>query len=136
MKSNKAIFFRKIVFLAVLYFFLVQKLIFGHFWNCKNEILWGLLLESRMGLILERVFYKSYSFLDGSSNRIFQVGSYNREGPCNRACTVIITYLKIFQGTVTFVFWYSYLCFWRNRCSSSNRKSNEAQTWIERTQWR
>ena len=31
-------FFCEIVFLAVLNFFPVQKLIFGHFWNCKNGI--------------------------------------------------------------------------------------------------
>ena len=35
-KSNKWIFFREIVFLAVLNFFPVQKLIFGHFWICKK----------------------------------------------------------------------------------------------------
>ena len=29
-------FFREIAFLAVLNFFPVQKLIFGHFWNCKK----------------------------------------------------------------------------------------------------
>ena len=34
-KSNKS-FFCEIAFLAVLNFFLVQKLIFGHFWNCKK----------------------------------------------------------------------------------------------------
>ena len=31
--------FREIAFLAVLNFFPVQKLIFGHFWNCKKWIL-------------------------------------------------------------------------------------------------
>ena len=36
-KSNKLKkFFREIVFLAVLNFSLLQKLIFGHFWNCKK----------------------------------------------------------------------------------------------------
>ena len=36
-KSNKSIiFFREIAFLAVLNFFLVKKLIFGQFWNCKK----------------------------------------------------------------------------------------------------
>ena len=36
-KSNKSnLFFRKIAFLAVLNFFPVQKLIFGHFWNGKK----------------------------------------------------------------------------------------------------
>ena len=36
-KSNKSkFFFREIAFLAVLNFFPVQKLIFGHFWNCKK----------------------------------------------------------------------------------------------------
>ena len=38
-KSNKSIFFREIAFFAVLNFFPVQKLIFGHFWNCK---IWNL----------------------------------------------------------------------------------------------
>ena len=33
---NKNNFFREIAFLTVLNFFLVQKLIFGHFWNCKK----------------------------------------------------------------------------------------------------
>ena len=31
------IFFREIAFLPVLNFFPIQKLIFGHFWNCKKE---------------------------------------------------------------------------------------------------
>ena len=35
-KSNKSIFFREIAFLAVLTIFPVQKLIFGHFLNCKK----------------------------------------------------------------------------------------------------
>ena len=36
-KSNKSkYFFCEIAFLAVLNFFPVQKLIFGHFWNCKK----------------------------------------------------------------------------------------------------
>ena len=39
-KSNKSIFiFCEIGFLAVLNFFLVQKLIFGHFWNGKKLVL-------------------------------------------------------------------------------------------------
>ena len=36
MKSNKSFFSREIAFLAVLNFFPDQKLIFGHFWNCKK----------------------------------------------------------------------------------------------------
>ena len=36
-------FFREIAFLAVLNFFLVQKLIFGHFWNCKK---WNLVKKN------------------------------------------------------------------------------------------
>ena len=36
---NQKIFFREIAFLQVLNFFPVQKLIFGHFWNCKKWIL-------------------------------------------------------------------------------------------------
>ena len=37
MKSNKSKkFLCEIAFLAVLNFFPVQKLIFGHFWNCKK----------------------------------------------------------------------------------------------------
>ena len=40
MKSNKSkICFCEIAFLVVLNFFLVQKFIFGHFWNCKKWIL-------------------------------------------------------------------------------------------------
>ena len=36
-KSNKSkTFFREIAFLAVLNFFPVQELIFGHFWNCEK----------------------------------------------------------------------------------------------------
>ena len=35
-KSKKNFFFREIAYLAVLNFFLVQKLIFGHFWNSKK----------------------------------------------------------------------------------------------------
>ena len=41
-QANKSkIFFREIAFLAVLNFFLVQKLVFGHFLNCKK---WNLVI--------------------------------------------------------------------------------------------
>ena len=37
-KTNKSFFSSEIAFLAVLNFFLVQKLIFGHFRNCTKWI--------------------------------------------------------------------------------------------------
>ena len=52
-KSN--IFLREIAFLAVLNFFPVQKMIFGHFWNGKK---WNLVRKNYMKLIyfISRVF--------------------------------------------------------------------------------
>ena len=54
-KSNKSKTFREIVFLAVLNIFPVQKLIFGHFWNCKK---WNLVKTKFVKLIylISRVF--------------------------------------------------------------------------------
>ena len=48
-KSNESKnFCREIAFLAVWNFFLVQKLIFGHFWNCKK---WNLVKKNFVKLI-------------------------------------------------------------------------------------
>ena len=63
-KSNRSKFsFREFVFLEVLNFFPVQKLIFGHFWNCKK---WNLVKKNFVKLIylISWVFYLAWTFLN------------------------------------------------------------------------
>ena len=57
MKSNKSKkCFCEIVFLAVLNFFPVQKLISGHFWNCKKKGIWSKEFFVKLIYLSSRVF--------------------------------------------------------------------------------
>ena len=62
MKSNISIFLREIAFLAVSNFFPVQKLIFGHFWNCNFSSNWFIWLHD---------FFLAWTFFNFLAHCVF-----------------------------------------------------------------
>ena len=79
------IFFHEIAFLEVLNFFPVQKLIFGHFWNCKKHFVKLIYLISRV--FLATVCVLVLSFLEIIKSAFFSEFSPSRIHP-KRNCAI------------------------------------------------